>query len=86
MIGIAGITRVLGNLPDAKRAQPKAHPERPAADRCPKCGYGHLRFDREMPAAASGQPARRYYRCTAPNCEFERLAGAAEDMGAGITV
>lgn len=86
MIGIAGITRVLGNLPDAKRAQPEAHPERPAADRCPQCGHGRLRFDRELPAVASDQSPRRYYRCTSPDCGFECLAGPSGDAGQGITV
>ncbi|MBR0641709.1 hypothetical protein [Plastoroseomonas hellenica] len=86
MVGIAGITKVLGGLPDAKRAQPEARRERPAAERCPKCGHGHLRFDREVPAAAPGQPARRYYRCTAPDCEFESMAGPPVDTAPGITV
>lgn len=86
MVGIAGITRILGNLPDAKRAHREVQHEHPAAAPCPQCGHGHLRFDRELPAAASGQPPRRYYRCTAPDCGFERLAGPPGNAGPGITV
>ncbi|HEY4252664.1 MAG TPA: hypothetical protein VGM87_15740 [Roseomonas sp.] len=53
----------------------------PAAPRCPGCGAGSLRFDRDVPQrSATGRAERRIYlRCTNLSCDFERLA----EPGAG---
>ncbi|HEY4249980.1 MAG TPA: hypothetical protein VGM87_02210 [Roseomonas sp.] len=39
-------------------------------ERCPRCGGGRLRFDRDIPC---GTTIRRYDRCTAPGCDFEAM-------------